>query len=118
MNFIKLPSGCLLNPFYVRTAYPRDNGIRIVLNDSTHADELMSIEDFQNLLREPAVTPIVSFTVDLDKLKKGETCSFTYEGTVKHGIISGFGYSNGAPYVKMIHDGDYYTKFLNTGEVI
>jgi hypothetical protein len=120
MNFIKLPSGSLLNPVYISHVNREKDGVGIIIY-TVHDEvfpESMSIEDFQNLLREPAVTPIVSPIVNLDKLKKGETCSFTHEGVVKHGIISGFAYSNGAPYIKMIHDGDYYTKFLNTGEVI
>jgi hypothetical protein len=121
MNFIPLKSGAVINAAHIIHATQSEHAgqIAIVLTDEpTPWLESMSIEDFQNLLREPAVTPIVSPIVNLDKLKKGETCSFTHEGVVKHGIISGFAYSNGAPYIKMIHDGDYYTKFLNTGEVI
>jgi hypothetical protein len=120
MNFITLPSGSLLNPVYISHVNREKDGVGIIIY-TVHDEvfpESMSIEDFQNLLRGPAVTPIVSPIVNLDKLREGEPCSFTYEGTVKHGIISGFAYSNGAPYIKMIHDGDYYTKFLNTGEVI
>lgn len=118
-NFILLPSGTMVNVAHIISVRPKDSGLDIFTTEGPFmAPESMSLTDFQNLLRGPAVTPIVSFTVDLDKLKKGEPCSFTYEGTVKHGIISEFGYSNGAPFIKMIHDGEYYTKFLNTGEVI
>jgi hypothetical protein len=90
MNFITLPSGCLLNPFYVRTAYPRDNGIRIVLNDSTYADELMSLMDFQNLLRGPAQTPVIEPIINIDKLRTGCGVQFTYKNTVKMGVFGGF----------------------------
>jgi hypothetical protein len=119
MNFITLPSGVHINADKLVWYYSRDSGVRYQLDgDSDPSNENMSLTDFQNLLRGPEQSPIVEPVINLDRLKPGSACCFTYEGTVKHGIVSEFGYSNGAPFIKMIHDGDYYTKFLNTGEVI
>lgn len=58
MNFITLPSGSLLNPVYISHVNREKDGVGIIIY-TVHDEvfpESMSIEDFQNLLRGPAVT--------------------------------------------------------------
>jgi hypothetical protein len=113
MNFIKLPSGVVVNTdhiIFVKQS-EHEGQIQLVLTDErTPWLESMSIEDFQNLLRGPAVTPMVSFTVDLDKLKPGEPCQFTHENGVKHGLIERLEVTDyGDIAIRITSDGEPYT---------
>jgi hypothetical protein len=122
MNFITLKSGAVINAAHIIHATQSEHAgqIAIVLTDEpTPWLESMSIEDFQNLLRGPAVTPIVSPIVNLDKLRHGEPCSFTYYGTVKHGVIEEIGYSDtlGDSFVKIASSDQVYTLWPSDGEV-
>lgn len=90
MNFIKLPSGVVVNTdhiIFVKQS-EHDGQIQFVLTDErTPWLESMSIEDFQNLLRGPAVTPIVSPVRELKRFTKGDPVRFWVDGVDKHGII-------------------------------
>jgi hypothetical protein len=125
MNFIQLPSGAILNPSCVRLVVNSDNGIRIDIGPNEKTDaiyELMSIEDFQNLLCGPAVSPIVSPVIDLDRLRVNAGCCFTFEGKVKHGVIEemsiGFDeVQNRVPLILMAHKGNIYRFWPKDGTV-
>jgi hypothetical protein len=121
MNFILLPSGTLINSANIFTVYPSGDGVMITgtPDGEDRFHEKMSIEDFQNLLRVPVVTPIVSPIVNLDKLKEGETCSFTYGGSVFHGVIEEISYSDklGDIFIRVTSDGESYEVWVSDGEV-
>jgi hypothetical protein len=113
MNFLKLKSGEYINPNLVTWMSPYEDGTRYQLANDTNERfnfERISIEDFQNLLRGPAVTPLVSHIVNLDDVKPGKPCQFTHETGVKHGIIDRLEVTDyGDIAIRITSDGERYT---------
>lgn len=110
-QFIKLPSGCLLNTAIISYVKEEGSGIVIFVKDCERpTPESISMDDFLTLL-QPQQSPIVSPVVDLDNLKPGAACQFTYEGQVKHGVIEHFDYTlSGVPGFKVVSDGETHFK--------
>lgn len=124
MNFITLPSGVRVNTSHIIGYRDSDSKkVRIVHNilgqdgKLLEFEEDMTAEELDSLLRGPEQTPIVSPIVNLDNLKEGEPCSFTYEGKVKHGVLERFEHcSSSGPYIEIVSSGQGFTKYLKTGE--
>lgn len=92
MNFITLPSGLRINTAHIiHYGQSEDEGqIKIVLTDEpTPWLETMTLGELDALLSPPS-SPIVDGVVNLDNLRPGKACCFTYEGKVKHGVIIHF----------------------------
>ena len=120
MNFIKLKSGAVVNTAHIIhvSQSEHEGQIKLVLTDEpTPWLESMSIEDFQNLLRGPAVTPLVSAIIDLDQLKTGGAVQFYHSGVVKHGIIDWFHCESNTPSIRISSGEDSYSKDIFSGEV-
>lgn len=78
--------------------------------------EDLTAEQLDDLLHGPA---IVDTVINLDKLKPGASCQFTYEGQVKHGVIQEIEYSDvsGEPYILIHSRGDSYTIWPKDGTI-
>jgi hypothetical protein len=117
MNFITLPSGLRVNTAHILEYRQLADGKLLIVQsvfDSaalrfTNFVEDMTVEELDSLLRGPAVTPIVSFILNLDDLKPGKECQFSYGGAVKHGVIDEIRHSSSEAYLHVTSDGDKFT---------
>lgn len=104
-NFIKMPSGCLLNTDIITFVTEEGGGIIIFVQGCDRpTPEAISMEAFMALL-QPQTAPIISPVLDLDRLKVGNACSFTCEGIQRHGIIASV---TGSGVIHILSSGDEY----------
>jgi len=109
MNLVKLPSGNVINAEKILWAVDAQGEIRYRLegdSDDYVREPNMALDDFLALLHGPA---IVDSLVNLDKLKPGSPCQFTYEGRVKHGVIDRIDHSSSEAYISLSSGGDGFT---------
>jgi hypothetical protein len=88
-RFVTLPSGTRINVAHLIhfKQSEHEGQIHLILTDEpTPWLETMTLEQLDALLHPPQ-SPIVSPVLDLDRLKPGTACQFTYEGLVRHGVI-------------------------------
>lgn len=118
MNFIKLPSGTYINAEKVVWAAQVGTELRYRLHGDADNwnTEVMPLDDFLALL-QPQGTPIVDCVLNLDKLKPGSACQFTYEGQVKHGVIEVISHSSSESYIQMISNGDRFILYPRRGQI-
>lgn len=122
-QFIRLPSSTLLNRDRIHTAHPFQEGTIKIWFSSIEGDwiqEKMSMADLEALLNPPS-SPIVESVVNLDNLKPGKACCFTFCGQVKHGVIKDFqvDHVNKTPFssIRMTSAGTDYNLLLNNETV-
>lgn len=126
-TFITLPSGLRVNTAHIleyREVSPRKTVIiqNTVLKDINGFDAVEQVhEDMTaaelDALLSPTSSPIVEAVVNLDKVRLGSACQFTYKGKVKHGLISAFCGGENQAEIFILHDGDSYMASLDLGTV-
>lgn len=115
--FITLPSGLRINTAHIlHYRYIRESDsvgyTRVTLSESNEDglpfqfDEPMTAAELDALL-SPSSSPIVDSVVNLDKLKHGAGCQFTFEGVVRHGIVDRF---------EIAGDGEFLAVIISNGE--
>lgn len=92
--FITLPSGCRISSTDIiqyAQHFQQPDKLWIEVRSSVEGEneklENMTVEQLDNLLN-PQQSPMVDPVVNLDNLRPGKGCSFTCEGTHRHGIIA------------------------------
>lgn len=119
-QFITLPSGLRVNTAHIIHYGESEHSgqIKLVLTDEpTPWLETMTAEQLDALLHSGS--PIVEAVVNLDRLRIGNACSFSYGGDVLHGVIHDINYSEplGEPWVQITSHGQLYTLWPRDGEV-
>jgi hypothetical protein len=120
-KFITLPSGTRMNTSKIISYRKEDNGVAIFTTEGPFmAPESMTLEQLDALLSPPQ-SAVVDPIVNLDNLRTGKACSFTYEGQVKHGVIKDFEvfFLNKVPFssIRITSDGEDYDLHLNNEKV-
>lgn len=121
-QFITLPSGLRVNTAHVILVRKHPDAERVIqlsiVGGDKWMEEVLSLEEWDALLN-PTSSPIVESVVNLDNLKHGKACQFTYHGEVFHGIIHECGYSEplDEPWIQILSHGEMYTLWLKGGEV-
>jgi len=117
MNFIKLPSGSRLNTAHIIRVKQSDDPdqIELILTDEpTPWLETMTLEELDALL-SPASSPIVEAVVNLDRLREGAGCCFTYEGLNRHGIIQEIHSGSVEPNIFVLSQGERFQVMPKSG---
>lgn len=119
-HFVKLPSGNIINANLVTWFGEYDNGVRYQLANDGHEnfnhEPKLTENQFLSILQPSS--PIVSPVVDLDKLKHHGSCSFSFNGLVKHGVVESMSSVNGHTVLNLVSGGKCYQKYVFTGEVV
>lgn len=109
--FITLPSGCRISSTDIiqyAQHFQQPDKLWIEVRSSVEGEneklENMTAEQLDDLLNPPTAA-IVSPVLDLDNLRPGKSCQFTYEGQVKHGVIEDIENGSFEPNVYVISDG-------------
>lgn len=121
-QFIILPSGTAVNTAHIISARREDNGLAIFTTEGPFmAPEDLTMEAFLALLSPPS-SPIVDSVVNLDRLKPGSACQFTFEGVVKHGVIEGILIGEDAfreaPYISISSSGKSLSLYLTDHKIV
>lgn len=123
-TFITLPTGTRINTAHLihYKQSEHESQIQLVLTDEpTPWLETMTVEEMDALLSPPS-SPIIESVVNLDKLKPGAGCQFTYEGQVKHGVIEailiGEDENKEVPYISISSSGRSLSLYLSDHEIV
>lgn len=116
-QFITLKSGCRINAAHIvqySAFLPNPEKLWIEVSSGVEGEnekcEDMTASELDALLSPPS-SPIVDSVVNLDKLKPGAGCQFTFEGAVKHGVIENIN----SAFINIVSGGVNYSVEHETG---